>query len=316
MAWQDRTGIRSARLSLLGDAVIEELCGHETPMHETEACSTGMYDVYARKWREDAIEALGLYEIKLPQVENGTRSVAYYASPKGKIPLYAAVGDQQAAILGAFLKLDSMMINVGTGAQAIYLGDKPSTGAYELRALFSGITYKTITRLPGGRALNVLVRFIQDIGARLYSCPQESDELWKKMIELSDVEASDALHVDMSFADVKGGSIREITENNLYFDQLLSGAYKDMVCHYASACKTLCGELEHSDSIVLGGGIMRKIPRLARMLEAQLHVATQLAPFEEDVLAGLARLAFYYAGACVKLSETDILVDRLRFIQD
>ena len=90
-----------SRLSLLGDAVTERLVGHPVPMHVTNACSTGLYDLVENDWSQDILALLDIEDLVLPPVMHTVEPVGNYRMNGKDIPIYCAVGDLQASALGA-----------------------------------------------------------------------------------------------------------------------------------------------------------------------------------------------------------------------
>lgn len=300
----------SGRLALLGDAVVERLLGREVAMHETNASSTGLYDLIARDWSRPMIEALSLQDIALPRVVAGREPIGEYRAGGRPIPLFAAVGDQQASILGAFPRSGELMINISTGSQLVYLEDRLNLGDYEVRPLFEGQCFRTITHLPAGRSLNVLVDFIEDIGTRLFGRRADREALWKALLaHVSRAEGGAGLRVNSYFYDQTGipeeGSIMGIAGDNLRFDHLFYAAYEFMANNYFRMFRRMCGEGDAVRGILCAGGVVHRAPLLLNLLAERFGLPVRTAPYAEDALVGLMRLALWYSGRVETLAETE-----------
>jgi xylulokinase len=80
------------------------------------------------------------------------------ASSRFGVPVFCAVGDQQAALFGAGLVADVVSVNVATGCQVSVLSSSNDSPA-QLRPFFlDGVYLHTITHLPAGRLLAAAVR--------------------------------------------------------------------------------------------------------------------------------------------------------------
>ena len=293
------------RLSLLGDALLECLTGQPAPIHETNACATGMYDVFQRDWNHDMIRRLPLAGVCLPTVSRGKEPAAHWREDGQRIPMYTAIGDQQAAILGAMPAPGELMINIATGSQLIYVTDPPVPGEYGIRPLLEGQTYRTVSHLPAGRSLNVLMDFLVDAGKRLYGhAAPDAEKLWETLRTLETGETA-GLTVNLSFFEgERRGSVDGINESNLRIDHLFAAAYVEMAREYRAAFDRMKTGTERPQGIVLAGGIPRKSPALCQAIAQQFQTACHFTPFREDALVGLLRLALLYAGEAQTMAET------------
>ena len=119
-------------------------------VHATDAAAWGMYDVRHRHWSEPALALLGLRASSLPSVSWAIIPVGT-ASQYGA-PVFCAVGDHQAALLGAGLDAGMVSVNLATGCQVSVLRRSTDSPA-QLRPFFEDAYLHTITHLPAGRML-------------------------------------------------------------------------------------------------------------------------------------------------------------------
>lgn len=115
-------------------------------VHVTDAASWGMLDVYASQWSEAACALVGLSQADLPRVTGKMGAVA----PSSIVRV--AVGDQQAALLGAGLPPGTVSVNLATGCQVSRL-DSNISSTVQTRPYFGGLYLHTVTHLPAGRLL-------------------------------------------------------------------------------------------------------------------------------------------------------------------
>ena len=142
----------AAYVTSLISFVVGSLCGSRVlSVHATDAAAWGMYDVRHRHWSGPALALLGLQASSLPSVSWQIITVGT-ASQYGA-PVFCAVGDHQAALLGAGLDADMVSVNLATGCQVSVLRRSTDSPA-QLRPFFVEDAYlHTITHLPAGRML-------------------------------------------------------------------------------------------------------------------------------------------------------------------
>ena len=128
------------------------LCGSRAPtIHATDAAAWGMYDVRHRQWSESALTLLDIGVDSLPSVSWSIDVVGTTIGQRAA-PVFCAVGDQQAALLGAGLAGEMVSVNLATGCQVSLLGRSINSPA-QLRPYFGESYLHTVTHLPGGRLL-------------------------------------------------------------------------------------------------------------------------------------------------------------------
>lgn len=300
-------------LSLLGDALIARLCGHPVPMHVTNAQSTGLYHLAGKAWHKALIDALGLGDLRLPPLADGRQPVGWMRTPGGKVPLYAAVGDQQAAVLGAMPARAELLLNIATGAQLVCLDDAPHTGLYELRPFFEGQYFRTVTHIPAGRMLDVLIDCLADIGVRVFDAADvDRPALWERVTQAVEAVPGTSLTMDTAFfpghARQQAGNILGITADTFRFDQIVYAALRDMARRFAQAYEQIRQPGDHLRGVLCTGGIAQRTPLLLTMIADAFQLPCRLSPYEDDVLTGLLRLGLWVSGRCDTLADTDRLI--------
>ena len=298
-----------ASFAMLGDALIRMLTGEPAPIHPTIAASSGLYSLTTGDWNRELIELLDLGILNFPQIHTGNEPAAFYRSGTGKqVPIYAAVGDHQAAIFGVDAEDGSIVINIGTGGQICYIGKNLCFGGYETRPYFNGGNLRVFAQLPSGRALNLLMDFASGIGAQLFDANENCGDtaaLWDRINKLAAQAESESaanefapLSVGMNFfnaADSDGGYIRGITTGNLNIGSLFFGAYASMADEYRAAYEKLFAEREKkAEKVICTGGVMQKTPLLMKMIGERFDIPCALACGTEDLMNGLMRLADRY----------------------
>ena len=286
--------------TMMGDALVRHLTGKVVPMHPTVAASSGLYDLIKNDWNRELIAALSLEHIHFPEVTAGREPVACYNYKGREIPLYAAVGDHQAAVLGCGAAGGDLVINIGTGGQISFVDDDLSLHSnYETRPYFSGRTMRALTQLPSGRTLNVLMNHILNVGKEVFGLDQTADaKIWARVNELAEeavnTASGRALEIDASFFTSEGGLIRKIDTGNLTTGSLFLAAYRHMADCYFDAFRQLGLEGCSLNGIIGAGGVLRKTPLIQRLLAERLGLGLKLSSGSEDVMFGLLRLGQWF----------------------
>ena len=134
---------RAAEFFTLGSYLAFVLTGNNAT-HITDAAASGYYNVKER--------SAAICDLKLPQA-------LYEVCPVGmcgRSAVYAPMGDQQCAVLGAGGDENTLILNLGTAAQMCAIADGFASGNFESRPYFNGKTLCTVTGLSGGKRLNTL----------------------------------------------------------------------------------------------------------------------------------------------------------------
>lgn len=121
---QGRRPAETRHALIFADWAAAILTGSSPVTDRTNAASTGVYDLERDAW-SDLIDAIGLpHRLLPPVVESGTiiggltaQHAARLGLPEG-LPVAAAIGDHQAAVLGSLPQGETAVhVNIGTGAQ-------------------------------------------------------------------------------------------------------------------------------------------------------------------------------------------------------
>lgn len=125
----------------------------------SNAASFGVFQVEKGCFDEAALRNAGINPSMLPILTENA-CIGYYNK---KIPVYVAIGDNQASFLGAVGgSLETMLVNVGTGSQfSVYTKDYMTCPGLETRP-FPGGYLLVGASLCGGRAYALLEKFFRD----------------------------------------------------------------------------------------------------------------------------------------------------------
>jgi sugar (pentulose or hexulose) kinase len=211
------------------------------------------------------------------------------------LPFFAPVGDYHCSQVGAFLEEGELSVNISTGSAVIQLACGCEFGDFQTRPWFDGRFLKTITHIPGGRALNALVRLLTELadaqGLKLH-------DPWDYILAEATKVGSTDLRVDPAFyfgAMGDRGAITNAREENLAVGHLFHAAFAGMADNYARGAARLSPGRDWT-RLVFSGGVALKTALLRRLICDRLGQAHRLAASEEDTLLGLLVLSLAFSG--------------------
>lgn len=293
-------------LFTLGSYIIYHLTGHNI-CHITNAAPLGLVNIATGKWDEEIISCLGFEKIRLPQIADSDLYICgHYEIGGQRIPVYPDFGDQQTAILGSMAGIKGIVINIATAGQISRTVTSFIPGSYEIRPYFDGGYINTISNMPSGRNLDVIIGFIKEIVLKICGMEVSTKDVWNNLLSgYQDIRRG--LDVDMSFyatpASIDGGSITKITPDNFELNDLLTAAFINMAVSYKNAINALCHEKDSPERLVFTGGVSWKIPQLVSIISEVAGLPFCLSPTPDEVFAGLFRLSLVCSGICKSISD-------------
>ena len=150
----------AVRFCTIHDYVAMVLAGQTTPVTEaSDAASFGVFNVEQGCFDLAALEKAGIAPDLLPALAADPCIGTYL----GKVPVYVAIGDNQASFLGSTGgDLNCMLANVGTGSQfSVYTPKYMSCSGLETRPFPGGGYLLVGASLCGGRAYALLEKFFR-----------------------------------------------------------------------------------------------------------------------------------------------------------
>ena len=210
------------------------------------------------------------------------------------LPFLAPVGDYHCSQVGAFLDEGELSVNVSTGSAVIRLADGCESGDFQTRPWFDGRYLKTITHIPGGRALNALVRLLSELaesqGLKLHD-PWDHILAEAERVSATDLQVNPAFYFG-SMGD--RGSIHHLREENMTLGHLFRAAFAGMADNYAQ-CAARISPQRDWQRIVFSGGVALKTALLRHLICERLGREHRLAPSDEDTLLGLLVLSLAFS---------------------
>ena len=272
------------------------LARRKTPLlHASDAASFGCFDLEAHTFDRFAMEKLGFDNAFLPAVTGETAIIGQV----GSIPVAAAIGDNQASVLGSLRENADILVNIGTGSQVSAVVSAPVPfPAGAVRPYVDGKFLLAGSPLCGGRAYALLHRFFARC-AELFG--GDGRDIYTVMNDMAAEQPEDqSLTVDTRFCGTRNdpalrGALSEISEDNFTPEQLTRGVLWGMTAEL----RGLYGEmplLSPATGLVGSGNAVRKNPVLRRYLEEQFNLPLKLPVHREEAAFGAAVFAAAAAG--------------------
>lgn len=278
----------------LADFVLSVLCDSPPSVDSTNAMAYELLNLTTNQWHLDVIRDLGLNKLQFPAILAHGEVVGKIKIGDKVVPCYTAVGDYQCALVGALLEDRELSLNISTGSQVSRLTDALMLGNYQTRPFFDRKFTNTISHLPAGRSLNVLVDLITEV-PRAHKT--DIPDPWQYIAKVAEKSASSDLKVDLGFfPGPRGnrGGISNVREQNLNVGSLFRAAFENMAENYSECAERIWPE-RRWQNIVFSGGLVRKNELLRRIIQRKLRSPYRLCPLEEDTLLGLMALAMVFS---------------------
>ncbi|MCX7714778.1 MAG: FGGY family carbohydrate kinase [Clostridia bacterium] len=276
----------------LGDYILRSISGVEPYIHPTNAAATGLFDIAGSCWNQRLIESISDGKVIFPEI-NDSKSINFTYG-KTEFSALPAIGDQQAALLGAGVERRGILsFNMGTGAQvSVVENEAVFSRDFQTRPYFHGLYLNTIVHIPSGRALNVYFRFIKGILTGFCKRKIDDEEIWNYILSLTKKEETQRLDVDLSFfsnavTQEKTGYIKNIQEDNFYVEVLIQSVFETMSKNFVSLSEKLISDKDSIDTIVFTGGLAKKIDYLRELIIDKFGREVNVRTEAEETFKGL-----------------------------
>ena len=282
---------KTACLCTIADYLGMKLTGRKHPLiHSSMAASLGFYDLERKQFKTDLLEALGMECGMAPEI---TDRAAVLGEFRG-VPVYAAIGDNQASVLGAAGKEPgSILVNMGTGGQISVVTDRMiRIPGIETRPFLDGTYLLAGSSLCGGRAYAVLEKFFRLYAEAAGMEDRAQYEIMDKILRT--VQGEDKLQVRTTFQGTRTdpgrlGSIEGIREENFTPAALIRGVLEGMAQElYDMYCEMKPWINTETTVMTASGNGFRKNRHLLEAFEKVFHKKPVLSPYQEEAACGAA----------------------------
>ena len=288
------------KIATIQDYVVMRLCGIDTPiMHPSNAASLGLYDLRSQEWDMLAIKIAGINPSILPEV----RSESFVGKTSYGDRVAIAIGDNQASVYGSIVD-DSIVLNVGTGAQISVVSDYVEVSSpLELRPYVNGKYIVVGCSLCGGHSYSILNDFVMSI-LRAFSVEKSKDEVYRILGNLaSEVSnTSTPLKATTTYRGtrqdpLKRGAIEGIGDKNFDIAHLtlavLEGIVEELRDFYALIPST---ETQGIKYVVGSGNAIKKNSLLQSIVSTKFGAEVIVPTIQEDACYGVAKIAKILGG--------------------
>jgi len=277
------------------DYIAMALAGASGPVVDaSDAASFGIFDCKNGTYDTKELSKMGFDLSLLPKLAKKP-CLGYYFD---KIPVYTAIGDNQASFLGATSgNHNAMLLNVGTGSQfSVYSKEFLSCPGLETRP-FPGGGYLIVgAALCGGRAYAMLEQFFSSItesvtGTRPASCYDAMEKLIQTAKKPGDLPQIDPKFQGTRQNPTCRASITDLSVTNftpLHFIWAMSeGIIRELYDMYA-----LYRNAGGKDAPLYGSGNgLRKNKAMQQCAYDLFHRTLQLSSCQEEAAVGAAMYA-------------------------
>ena len=285
----------AAVLCTIGDYVAMKLAGRSAPiMDASNAASLGLYDIKHHCFDMAALQKAGIDPSILPTSASGSS----LGTGKLGIPVYPALGDNQASFLGSTVgQSDALLINMGTGGQiSIYTPDYSTTDKLETRPFPDNHWLLVGASLCGGRSYALLESFFRETVKMVTGQEISAYDAMTKAMDTAD-PISDIPKTVTQFQGTRKdpsarASIQNISADNFtprhFIYSIMQGMADELYAMYESYLKAGCT----APAVMIGSGnALRKNPHLCRIFEDTFGMPLILSQNEEEAACGAAIFA-------------------------
>ena len=281
------------------DYIAMKLAGRSSPVIEsTNAASLGLFDVLQGQFDKAAMQAAGICCHILPEVVSDP---CLGTGPLG-IPVYAAIGDNQASFLGASGgRTDVVLVNMGTGGQvSVYSPVFMQTETLETRPFPDGGWLLVGASLCGGRSYALLERFFRETvklvtGREVdaYAAMTEALDSVKGLMDYpSAVTTFQGTRKDPS----RRGAFLNISADNFTPVHLIHSVMHGMAAELYGMYQGYLEQGGTVPSVMIGSGNgLRKNKHLCRVFEETFGCRMLLSENDEEAACGAAISAAKHA---------------------
>ena len=296
--WLTRAGLvppEAAALCTIGDALCVKLTGIRTPLlHAGNAAGLGFYDARRHRFHTKALAEMEADPRLLPD------TTADFISPGvwHEIPVCIALGDNQAAFLGAAgLKDDVIALNMGTGGQVSVMSDTYcEIPGIETRPLTRDRWLLVGASLCGGYAYALLEQFYRSCLTAFEADPSGTD-MYAVMERLARAGEGTGLQVQTSFLGTRenpdlSGAVSGIRAGNFTPEALTRGVLEGMAGElYGDYVRMQQAVGIRAERIIASGNGLRRNPVLREICEDMFGLPIELSARTEEAACGAAYAA-------------------------
>lgn len=275
------------------DYIVMKVTGLKTPLTDySNGASLGVFDLENLQFDYQALNKIGIDLSFLPEAIESTSCCGYY---RRCIPVYPAIGDNQAAFIGSVRdKHQSIHITVGTSSQiSIYSEKFIKISSLDTRPFPGGGYILVGAALCGGQAFAMLKDFFEKILEMFTGGSFVKQDVYQLMNSVlykdksNDLPVVDTLFSGTRFQPAKRGAITNISLDNFTPDNLIIGFLKGISQELYDFYQCMPYELKKDKTMIIGSGnALKKNPLLCEAFEEQFKIRLSLSDYQEEAAFG------------------------------
>ncbi len=291
----------------LPDFVVANLCGTPVTTELTNAMSHGLLNMETLDWHHEVIARLGLNELGWPAIRAYGEVAGWLPGGARQVPCYTPVGDAQCALVGALLQEGELSLNISTGSQISLLKPQLEFGDFTTRPFFDNRYLATITHIPAGHALALLVKVFSELAEAQGLTLADP---WPYISQAAARAGQTQVHANIAFfysACGDQGEFTHLREEELTVGHIFRAAFQNMADNY-HACALRLSPAKAWRSLVFSGGLVQKMDVLRALICDKFQVDYRLSPSAEDTLLGLLALSLAFTGRAGSVAQAVSIV--------
>lgn len=280
------------RLCTVMDYAAMRLAGRHTPLTDySNGASLGFFDKRRLCFDLRALAVAGIDAGILPDLAPSASLLGCYRN----IPVYSAIGDNQASFIGAVGDRSSgILVTVGTSSQiSVYTPGYVEIPALDTRPLPGGGYIIAGAELCGGYSFTILKNFFAETARLICGKDMSDSDIYAAMTSVPYL-ADSALCVETLFDGTrqdpdKRGKITGISTSNFLPQELICGFARGICDALYGYYRLLPPDLKEGRThIVASGNGFRKNPLLRRAFEDRFGLPVVLSSCAEEAALGAA----------------------------
>ena len=282
----------ASRLCTIMDYVGMRLAGRRTPITDcSNGASLGFFDKRRLCFDHNALSRAGIDAAILPDLALSATMLGHYRN----IPVYSAIGDNQAAYIGSVADRSSAVhVTVGTSSQiSVYTPEYVEVDTLDTRPLPGGGYILVGAELCGGYSFAILKNFFAETARLICGKAMSDSDIYAAMMSVPYL-ADSALSVETLFDGTrqdpgKRGSVTGISSSNFTPQELICGFARGICDALHAYYRLLPPSLqENKTHIVASGNGLRRNPLLRQALEDHFGLPVILSACAEEAALGAA----------------------------
>lgn len=284
-------------LCTIQDYLVMRLINLDRPCCDpSNAASLGFFNLRNLEFDKEALAAVGIDATILPTVITSLKALG---KTKDNIPVFPALGDNQASFIGAVRDLDiSFLVNVGTSSQiSVYTHQFAMIPGIELRPFPGGGYLLVGAPLCGGKSYAMLEAFFRGILKFFTKIDYESLYETMNKIDLDSLVSNDLLKISTKFSGTRSdatvrGSISNISLTNFSPEYLVAGFLEGVAAELHEFYGSLPVTVRNKFQLMAGSGNgIRKNKLLRAMFTKVFQMRMEVPLYDEEASLGAALLA-------------------------